>query len=118
MMILESPSICQAAQEDDGRHRDRVFGVWPYRIGGQDWYNVFTHGGDAGGHHHIQRRGSRPDVHSNERVRIPGGTSTATTPICPSRSIGTYVTHGSASGSTPFNYTTERAPPTSSYSGC
>ena len=77
-----------------------------------------THEGDAGGTHHIQRRGSQPDVPPNERVRIPGGTSTTTTPICPSRSTGTYATHGAASGSTPLNYTTDRAPPSSSIFEC
>ena len=68
-----------------------------------------THEGDAGGTHHIP---------PNERVRIPGGTSTTTTPICPSRSTGTYATHGATSGSTPLNYTTDRAPPSSSISEC
>ena len=29
-------AFSRAAQEDDGRDRDRVFGVWPYRIIGQD----------------------------------------------------------------------------------
>ena len=77
-----------------------------------------THEGDAGGTHHIQRRGSQPDVPPNERVRIPGGTSTTTTPICPSRSTGTYARHGAASGSTPLNYTTDRAPPSSSIFEC
>ena len=47
--------------------------------------SLFTHEGDAEGHHHIQRRGSRSDVQLNERVPIPERTST-TTPICPSRS--------------------------------
>ena len=48
-------------------------GVWPHRIGVQDWDHVFTHEGDAVVHRHIQRRGSGPGVQPNERVRIPRG---------------------------------------------
>ena len=36
-------------------------------------FGVLTHEGDAGGHHHIQRRDSRPGVQPNERVCIPRG---------------------------------------------
>ena len=46
---------------------------------------------------------------TNEFVYL-GETST-TTPTCPSRSTGAYVTHGAASGSTPSNCTTDRALP-------
>ena len=74
-----------------------------------------THEGDAGGTHHIRRRGSQPDVPPNKRVRLPGGTSTTTTPICPSRSTGTYATHGAASGSTPLNYRPTERPPRAQY---
>ena len=46
-----------------------------------------------------------------------GETSTKI-PTCPSRSTGAYTTHGAASGSTPSNCTTDRAPPSSSKSRC
>ena len=35
--------------------------------------NVLTHEGDAGGHRHLQHRGSRPGVQPTERVRLPRG---------------------------------------------
>ena len=53
---------------------------------------------------------------TNEFVYL-GGTST-TILTCPSRSIGAYATHGTASGSIPLNYTIDRALPSSSKSGC
>ena len=53
---------------------------------------------------------------TNEFVYL-GGTST-TMPICPSRSIFAYATHGAAPGSTPSNRTTNRALPSSSKPGC
>ena len=53
----------------------------------------------------------------NEFVYLEGGTST-TMPTCPSTSTGAYAMHGAASESTPSNYTTDRALPSSSKSGC
>ena len=53
---------------------------------------------------------------TNEFVYLEG-TST-TMPTCPSRSTDAYETHGAASGSTPSNYATDRALPSSSKYGC
>ena len=54
---------------------------------------------------------------TNEFVHL-GGDGSTTMPTCPSRSIGAYATHGVTSGSIPLNCTTDRAPPSSSESGC
>ena len=43
-------AITRASKEDDGGNRGRVRGVWPHRIGGQDWDHVFTRKGGAGVH--------------------------------------------------------------------
>ena len=66
-------AIVRAAEEDDGRDRGHVRSVWLHHIEGQTLDPVFAHEGDAGGHRHIQRRGSRPGIQPNERVRIPRG---------------------------------------------
>ena len=42
-------------------------------FGGQDSDHVLTRKGDAGVHHHFQRRGSGPGVQPDERVRIARG---------------------------------------------
>ena len=54
---------------------------------------------------------------TNEFVYLRGNVKT-TMPACPSKSTGAYATHGAAPGSTPSNYTTDRALPSISKSGC
>ena len=53
---------------------------------------------------------------TNEFVYLEGMSTTMLT--CPSRSTGAHATHGAASGNTPSNCTTDRAPPSSSKSRC
>ena len=53
---------------------------------------------------------------TNEFVHLGGPSATVST--CPSRSTGAYAMHDASSGSTPSNCTTDRAPPSSSKSGC
>ena len=54
---------------------------------------------------------------TNEFVYL-GGNVNHNAGTCPSRSTGAYETHGAASGSTPSNFTTDLALPSSSKSGC
>ena len=53
---------------------------------------------------------------TNEFVYFAGTSNTMSN--CPSRSTGACVTHGAASGSTPSNYTADRALPSSLKPGC
>ena len=66
-------AITRATEEDDGGDRGRALGVWPHRIGGQDWDHVLTCEGGAGVHRQIQRRGSGPGVQLDGRVCILQG---------------------------------------------
>ena len=110
--------ITRAAEEDDVYDRGRVRGIWPHRIGGQDWDHVFTREGDAGVRRHIQRKSQRARCTTRRTSLYTSGETSTTTPTCPSRSTGTHATHGAAFGSTPSNCTTDRALPSSSKSGC
>ena len=51
--VLATPLWGMLYVDDAGGDRGRVRGVWPHRVGGQDWDHVFTHKGDGGVHRHI-----------------------------------------------------------------
>ena len=50
-------------------------------------------------------------VQPNERVGYTSGGTSTTTPTCPSRSTGTYATHGAGSGSTTATIRPTEHPP-------